>query len=142
MYWASMFLAWISGQIGVIIATLVAIFTGLYWRDARRSFFLEVDRVVLWYRLEEAKGQSVEEIGKWVEKFAPFNLTPSQKDDLRNELGKMLLTKKFAGEMAFFDTLTSKSLRLRLKRYERREKDIASDLRRRLREQEQIKKGK
>ncbi len=39
--------------INIALLALVVIFTGLYWWDARRAFLL--DRVVLWFRLEESE---------------------------------------------------------------------------------------
>jgi len=41
--------------INIVLLALVAVFTGLYWWDARRAFLLELDRVVLWFRLEESE---------------------------------------------------------------------------------------
>lgn len=35
--------------INIALLALVAVFTGLYWWDARRAFLLELDRVVLWF---------------------------------------------------------------------------------------------
>jgi len=46
-------LTWISKQIVVILTGLVALFTGLYWWNARRAFLLELDRVLLWVRSKQ-----------------------------------------------------------------------------------------
>lgn len=142
MDWINVIFTWISGHISVILTELVAIFTGLYWWNARRSFLLELDRVVLWYRLEEAREQNIEKVAEWVEKFSPFQFTPSQREDLKKDLKEVFLAKEYAGQLAFFDTLKSKSLRIRLKKYEERQRKITSEFTKRLREQEQIKKGK
>lgn len=43
--------------VNIAILALVAVFTGLYWWDAKRTFLLELGRVVLWFRLEESEDQ-------------------------------------------------------------------------------------
>lgn len=145
MNWLSVILTWISEWINVILTALVALFTGLYWWNARRSFLLELDRVVLWFRLEEEedikKGELNELIDEGIDKIIDEGIDKStEPDELVRELlkirrGKMqeklrkevrkkvreeLAIDKIASDSAFFDTLKSKSLGDRLKKYKKK----------------------
>ncbi len=42
-----------SNYLPVFLTGLVVVFTALYWWNARRAFLLELDRVLLWFRLEQ-----------------------------------------------------------------------------------------
>lgn len=91
----------------IMITAVVAAVTVLYWLNARRAFLLELDRVVLWFRLEEIKEQkaTIKEMLeaeldhqinkvvdmslplKWIEKHAG-NLTPEKRKELRSYVRK------------------------------------------------------
>lgn len=115
---------------------LVAVFTGLYWWDARRAFFLELDRVVLWFRLEEDKQREItkskflNETIKWAEHLS---LSSSKRKEIvrytQKHFEREELIEGLTGPMAFFQTLKSKTLRNRLDRYEKKQKELASSFR-------------
>ena len=120
--------------INIALLALVAIFTGLYWWDARRTFFLELDRVVLWFRLEEDKQREItkskflnEGVIKWAEHL---NLSSSKRKELMRDMQKYLereeLIEGVTGHIAFFETLKSKNLRDRLNRYKEKQRELAS----------------
>lgn len=151
-------LTWISKQIVVILTGLVAFFTGLYWWNARRAFLLELDRVLLWVRLEEEKTtekmldktidinvkKSVDQkMDKMMEKIlAKHTLTPEQRkegksyvresesvrrarekmlegihENVRGKIQEEIEMDKIAGDEAFLNTLKSKKLAARMRKW-------------------------
>ncbi len=119
------------------LTTLVAVFTGLYWWDARRAFLLELDRVVLWFRLEESEKKTKipeSEINKIVTKITQdLIMSGSRKKEFIRKTQENFKTDEIieglTGHAAFFKTLKSKSLRSRLDKYEEKQKKLAFDLR-------------
>ncbi len=119
------------------LTTLVAIFTGLYWWDARRAFLLELDRVVLWFRLEESEKKTKtpeSEINKIVTKITEdLIISGSWKKEFIRKTQENFKTDEMieglTGHAAFFKTLKSKSLRNRLDKYEEKQRKLAFNLR-------------
>ena len=120
--------------INIALLALVAVFTGLYWWDARRAFLLELDRVVLWFRLEEDKQRETTEskfINEGIIDFAEhLNLSSSKRKELIRKARKYFETEQLiegtTGHIAFFETLRSRNLRDRLNRYEEKQRELAS----------------
>ena len=92
----------------LIITVLVVVFTGLYWWDTRRAYLLELDRVTLWFRLEERKKMEAQikevlettldkQIEKKLDEYPPLKemekkllneggLTPQQRKKIENSI--------------------------------------------------------
>jgi len=132
MYWLSLGLA-----------GLVALFTGLYWWDTKRSFLLELDRVVLWYRLEEKKWLDKEKISKGIDKICKRHNWPAkQTENLKKGWLEDLMVRELVSELAFFRTLKSKGLENRLEKYGKEQEKMLSDYYKNMgRKPEEIKKG-
>lgn len=130
MYWINVIL---TGLV-VIFTGSVAIFTGLYWWDTKRAFLLELDRVALWFRLQVRKEELTEEqINEVIRKaLEEFNVMPEKKKELlssmKEEFEISQIADRFSGDFAFFQTLESKSLRQRLEGYEKKQMDIAHEM--------------
>jgi len=123
--------------INIALLALVVVFTGLYWWDAKRAFLLELDRVTLWFKLEEDKQREATEskflnegIIKWAE---DLNLSSSKRKEFMRRAQEYLereeIIEGITGHIAFFETLRSKSLRNRLKGYEEKQRGLASSFR-------------
>jgi len=112
----------------VILTGLVVLFTGLYFWNARRAFLLELDRVVLWFSLEETKeeetrvkeilkteldrlvGNAVDSLSlEWIEKHGG-GLTPKKRKELIS-----LMRKRIRGEVRE-DTIIRTNKRLATER--------------------------
>ena len=129
------------------LTTLVAVFTGLYWWDARRTFLLELDRVVLWFRLEESEKTKIpeSEINEITTKvMRDIDISASRKREFIREMKENFkddeMIEGLTGHIAFFKTLRSKSLGNRLEEYEEKQKELAFDFRNQLKKSKKRKK--
>ncbi len=122
--------------INIALLALVAVFTGLYWWDARRAFLLELDRVVLWFRLEGSEKTKIPEsdINEITTKIVQdLNIPSSKRREVMRKYKEDLkhdeMIKELTGHIAFLKTLRSKSLISRLEEYEKEQKKLVFDLR-------------
>ncbi len=122
----------------IMLTAVAAVFTGLYWWNARRSFRLELDRVVLWFMLEGGvkKKRYKEQVQEHIREFADRN-TPDLSNAKNRDFMKGIAEysereeaiSQMGADVASLDTLVSKKLRKRLKAIKRKQEESTSDLR-------------
>ena len=133
----------------IMVTGVIAVFTVLYWWNARRAFLLELDRVVLWFRLEENKKEKdiqskIEEVR--IRLTEDFNdISDNDKKEAIRTMRKKFEIRKFTREMAkdlaFFGTLKSKKLRDRLRDYEKKQIELSIDFHKKTQNEEEKQKG-
>ncbi len=122
----------------ITLTAVVAVFTGLYWWNARRSFRLELDRVVLWFMLEGGvkKKRYKEQAQEYMRELADRNtldLSNAKNRDSMKGIAEYSereeVISQMGADITFLDTLVSKKLRERLKTLEKKQEESTSDLR-------------